>query len=109
MKYPFNKTDKNDYEEVYAGPEYFARSAPDSPEEDAPLPEEDEENAKTQKFIPPPPQMMAVYAGPDFFSGKQPAGAYVPLPDNKKRCRNCGALTEESFKFCSNCGIGLKK
>ena len=79
---------KNDaaMEEVYAGPEFFERD-PDlseEPEDAAPAPGGSDEG-KMPIFdgvpVEPPkfPQMMCVYAGPEYFSGQQTCvGAPAP-------------------------------
>lgn len=142
-KYPFCKAEKNDSapvtEDVYAGPEFFGvRSAPDSePEEAPPVPDSDitsSENAEKQEngpgeekkdspeppkggFAPypgPPPQtFMCVYAGPEFFSGRQgpPAGAYTPPQQDvySKYCPTCGTPAYKKAKFCTECGYVFLK
>ena len=59
--------------DVYAGPAPFE---PEEPEE----PEKAEE--PDSPFMPPTPPMMMVYAGPDYFAGKNSSlGAFAPIPE----------------------------
>lgn len=61
----------------------------------------------------PPQAMMCVYAGPDYFSGKQTLRGLMPAPEPEipKRhgqfCQECGHAVEESDKFCRECGSKL--
>ena len=55
------------------------------------------------------PQMMCVYAGPEYFSGNkdQTPGAFVPEAVNARYCAVCGALVKKEYKFCPSCGNAL--
>ena len=76
--------------EIYAGPEYYERQAPEGPEEDAPLPPEDEETYAAVYAGPEPPAEgeadapakkpgLLVYAGPEFFARKADKAPDVAL------------------------------
>lgn len=76
--------------EIYAGPEYYERQAPEGPEEDAPLPPEDEETYAAVYAGPEPPAEgeadapakkpgLLVYAGPEFFARKADIAPDVAL------------------------------
>ena len=61
-------------EEVYAGPEFFERTKNESPEEDAPLPPDEE-------AIPAPPEAdKPVYAGPEYFERRPIMGKVYAGP-----------------------------
>ena len=118
-------------------------------EAEAPVPEEE----KTESEVPEPEEepkvprpsrdqfdprnMMAVYAGPEYWSPKpqnQPAMVFVyagpaqmqnyrggcmnrqPAPEQpdeplekKSFCPECGGLLQQGFRFCPFCGTPLKK
>ncbi len=102
-------------EDVYAGPEIMERSAPEGPEEEAPpVPEEEKADELIPKDLPKPPpeMMMCVYAGPEYFN-PQPGPALgvkvENIPPEKPWCKKCGALLEETDKFCPNCGEAVPK
>ena len=84
-------------EAVYAGPEFFERE-PEEPD----LPEQEPPSApapeEDREFPPPPPPMMCVYAGPDYFSGKKPIGVFVPATPR-----------DENKKTCPSCGTPAEK
>ena len=54
-----------------------------------------------------------VYAGPEFFSGRQgpPAGAFAPPPQEvySKYCPTCGTPAYKKAKFCTECGYVFLK
>ena len=84
-------------EAVYAGPEFFERE-PEEPD----LPEQEPPSApapeEDREGPPPPPPMMCVYAGPDYFSGKKPVGVFVPVTPR-----------DEKKKTCPSCGTPAEK
>ena len=86
-------------EAVYAGPEFFERE-PEEPD----LPEQEPPSApapEEDRVVPPPPPpppMMCVYAGPDYFSGKKPVGVFVPVTPR-----------DENKKTCPSCGTPAEK
>lgn len=128
-KRPFwqrKKEDPAEFEEVYAGPDFFeGRGKPTGDPEDAPepsmieavydgpefferepeepdLPEQEPPSApapeEDREGPPPPPPMMCVYAGPDYFSGKKPVGVFVPVTPR-----------DENKKTCPSCGTPAEK
>lgn len=128
-KRPFwqrKKEDPAEFEEVYAGPDFFeGRGKPTGDPEDAPeppmieavydgpefferepeepdLPEQEPPSApapeEDREVPPPPPPMMCVYAGPDYFSGKKPVGVFVPVTPR-----------DENKKTCPSCGTPAEK
>lgn len=139
-KRPFwqrKKEDPAEFEEVYAGPDFFeGRGKPTGDPEDAPepsmieavydgpefferepeepdLPEQEPPSAPSpeegREVPPPPPPMMCVYAGPDYFAGRRtPSPAPAANQDGKKRyCPDCGTPAEKGDNFCRACGAGL--
>lgn len=155
-KYPNNKKENPaEFEDVYAGPGMMDEiggpediDPQETSEEEAPPVPEDLKGPDSATFMmvyagpsfmdrgfTPPPQpgpMECVYAGPDYFENKQPAGFFVsemPEPETKKCpfcgsdaplfanfcpqcgkpfpddvCRRCGAQLAEGAKFCPECG-----
>ena len=105
-KYPWNKI-KNDNgadNDVYAGPEYY---------EKPPRPMEGVYAGPKA----PDPMMMCVYAGPDFFAGRDSTqGAYlqkqepvvttpVEISGDAVICAACGGVNAPGTRFCCECGM----
>ena len=109
--------------DVYAGPEYFGlpdQEDPDGPS-DRPSRAEPDPSEMLMVYAGPPAEwtnMMAVYAGPDYFANRKDNGigfiqtstdsspekpAEIPeLKEGQWFCPMCGALN--SGKFCIECG-----
>ena len=109
--------------DVYAGPEYFGISDQGDPDAPSDLPSRAEPDPSEMLMVyagPPAawPNMMAVYAGPDYFANRKDNGigfiqtstdssperpAEMPeLKEGQWFCPMCGALN--SGKFCIECG-----
>ncbi len=142
IKSIFEKQKRNPAEAVYAGPEYFSRDPAteevyagpgffEKGDPDEPIIEE-EEQSEEQKPIdlvyagpekierPPEPVMMAVYAGPEYFSGQSGRlGSFAPSVEEPKeedetvadgkKCPRCGHTCPEDAPFCSECGTPFPK
>lgn len=129
-KYPWNKIIKRrpgPALTVYAGPEYFAKKNKPQNEPGAEQPASAEfegvyagpEPPVEVKNGPPydPSQFMAVYAGPEFFSGpdSRPAGAFAPVPNGpdepclKTYCPQCGKEISPFDKKCGACGYEFER
>lgn len=62
--YPDNKKDDTEFEDVYAGPEFFGV-------DDEPKDELHDEKKKEKKTEPPRDEFVCVYAGPEYFGVKE--------------------------------------
>ena len=112
-----------EFEDVYAGPEFFGRGQ-DEPEEAEDVEEAEEAVEEAPEKAAPknpdfpdrpvPAPFMCVYAGPDYFSNRPseaPRGVFIPNGDTKpaRFCENCGSPVLENAKFCQNCGTPLTR
>ena len=126
------------FEEVYAGPEFYEWDPNGTPEEDAPLPPEEEEisleeaalradkeleekmNAPVPDFPPRDPITMMTYAGPAYYAQQQPIPPQPPRAEpaavstasadgaGVTKCPACGAARIGNSKFCHECGTPYK-
>lgn len=90
---PAPERDGAEFEDVYAGPEFFERGAQDDIAEPVPV---EESEASENRF-------MLVYAGPAWFAKMAQNEKPVPV------CERCGARVPENAKFCPDCGTPLVK
>lgn len=112
--------------DVYAGPEFFGISEePEDPEDneeteviDGDSPDDCVNSSEGTPDLTPPSDsamFMAVYAGPDYFSGvSSNIGAYMDSPESAESpvkkgrfCHECGSPVGEKARFCSACGVRL--
>lgn len=113
---PAPKNDEAEFEDVYAGPEFFEREVePDEIVEEICEPEDDADRAMKEaaKKAPVQTPIMLTYAGPAFNQGGQPIGMFFTPPQTNAPsgplCERCGMPVPETAKFCPNCGTPLIK
>ena len=73
--------------------------------------EADKDQKQSAVRMPPPPMMMTVYAGPDFWNGGAFRAPGAPAQESKvgNYCPECGFPVKENDNYCTECGAKLKK